>query len=199
MVPLSPALVDRLGDLVVDVKEGFAEGAWTIGAALDQNRAFKDSNGPMSSLRRSIIVREFKTCAERRGIDVRPGQGGAIEVYERNNDDYAVIRLRSAELVAGELRVISNNGSTWGGISDDGFWREVPYVMGWLPQSSESLDFFVAEVTSKTDASVPCLEFGWLHRFGVPAPNGGTSFKPDAADSLEGWDLPSLGEISDGA
>jgi hypothetical protein len=50
MVPLSPLLVDRLGDLVVDVGEGFAEGAWTIDAALDQNSAFRDSNGPMSSL-----------------------------------------------------------------------------------------------------------------------------------------------------
>lgn len=194
MVALSTPLVDILGDLAVDVREGFEAGVWAVDEALTLHTAFTDNNVPRSALVRSVIAREFRTGAERRGLNPRAGLGGSTELYELSGNAYAVIRLRSAEEVAGELRVIANSGSTWGGISDDGFWREVPYVFGCLVNST-SVEFFVAEVIGQSDAAVPHLEFGWVHRFTPSAPQNGSAFTPDDAESLEGWDVPDQGDI----
>lgn len=194
MVALSPSLVDVLGDLAVDVREGFEAGVWAVDEALTLHAAFTDNNVPRSSLVRSVIAREFRAGAERRGLNPRSGLGGATELYELSGEEYAVIRLRGAEEVAGELRVIANSGSTWGGLSDDGFWREVPYVFGCLIKST-SVDFFVAEVVGQSEGAVPHLEFGWLHRFSSPPAGSGSAFTPDDGDSLDGWDVPELGDI----
>lgn len=194
MVSLSASLVDILGDLAVDVREGFEAGVWAVDEALTLHTAFRDNNVPRSALVRAVIAREFRAGAERRGLNPRAGLGGATELYELSGNEYAVIRLRSAEEVAGELRVISNSGSTWGGLSDDGFWREVPYVFGCLVNST-SVEFFVAEVVGQSDAAVPHLEFGWVHRFTPLAPQNGSAFTPDDGESLEGWDVPDQGVI----
>ena len=196
MVALSNELTDALGDLTVDVREGFEASVWAVQDALSLHRAFRDTNVPRSALTRAIIVDEFRVCAERRGLEARPGRGGAVELYERNHDEYAVIRLRGAKEVGGELRVIANSGSTWGGTSDDGFWREIPYVFGCLVNgTNDSLDFFVAEVTGQTKAAVPHLEFGWVHRFQSPNPGNGAAFTPDEEDPLDGWDLLGQGDV----
>lgn len=194
MVALIPQLVEVLGDLAVDVREGFEEGVWAVDEGLSLHTAFTDNNVPRSALVRSIIAREFRTSAERRGLSPRLGLGGSTELYELNGDAFAVIRLRSAEMVTGEIRVLSNSGSTWGGISDDGFWREIPYVFGWLT-SSTSVEFFVAEVTGQSDGAVPHLEFGWVHRFAPPTSRDGSAFTPDDGDSLDGWDMPDHGDV----
>lgn len=195
MVTLSPALVDTLGDLVIDVREGFEASVWAVGEALDLHDAFTDTNIPRSALVRAIIAREFRVAADRRGLNARSGQGGAVELYEVNGSEFAIIRLRGAEEVAGELRVIANSGSTWGGLSDDGFWREVPYVFGCVVED-DSIEFFVAEVVGQTDSAVAHLEFGWVHRFEPPAPRNGAAFTPDDGDTLDGWDTPQQGDIN---
>lgn len=194
MVALSPALVEALGNVVVDVREGYEAGVWAVGEALLLHDAFTDTNVPRSSLVRAIIVRELRAAAARHGLNARSGQGGATEIYELNSDEYAMIRLRGAERVSGDLRVIANSGSTWGGLTDDGLWREVPYVLGCIVGDGASLEFFVAEVIGQTDAAVAHLEFGWTHHFGPSAPVDDASFKPDHEDSLEGWDKPSMGD-----
>ncbi len=199
MVALSTSLVETLGDLVVEVREGYEAGAWAIPEAISQHEAFMDTNGPRSTLTRAIISREFRTAAGRLGLTARSGLGGAVELYELNGSEFAVIRLRSAEEVAGELRVIANSGSTWGGLTDDGFWREVPYVFGWIAGPGDALEFFVAEVIGQTDSAVAQLEFGWTHRFQPSVPQTGASFAPDDGDLLDGWDLPEHGVIGNEA
>lgn len=196
MVALPPTLVDTLGDLAVDVREGFESGAWAVTEATSLHQAFTDTNHPRSALVRAIIANEFRAAAGRRGLNPRSGQGGAVELYEPHGGNYAVIRLRSAEVDAsGELLVISNSGSTWGGLSDEGFWREYPYVFGWIVSDNDSVEFFVAEVIGQTQTAVPRLEFGWVHRFAGPSPRAGASFTPDDGDTLDGWDLPDAGDI----
>lgn len=196
MVALPPALVDSLGDLAVDVREGYESGAWTVTEATSLHLAFTDTSHPRSALVRAIIANEFRAAAGRRGLNARYGQGGAVELYEPHGSDFAVIRLRSAEIdAAGDPLVISNSGSTWGGLSDEGFWREYPYVFGWTVSDNDSVDFFVGEVIGQTETAVPRLEFGWVHRFTRPAPSDGTSFTPDDGDSLDGWDLPDAGDL----
>lgn len=195
MVALSSKLLDDLGDVVVDVREGFEAGVWAVTEALELHPAFKDTNIPRAALVRAIIAREFRAAADRHGLNPRSGQGGSVELYELNGDEYAIIRLRGAEEVGEELRVIANSGSTWGGLSDDGFWREVPYVFGCTMTEGEAVNFFVAEVIGQSDAAVAHLEFGWMHRFGGPAPQGESSFTPDDGESLDGWDVPDAGDI----
>lgn len=198
MVALSSSLVDTLGDLVVDVREGFEAEVGVVAHALSLHQAFTDTNVPRSALVRSIIVREFRAAANKLGLYARSGQGGAVELYEKNNHDYAIIRLRGANQVGDELRVIANSGSTWGGLSEDGFWREVPYVFG-CTVVNDSLQFFVAEVVGQTKASVAHLEFGWTHRFESPASHSDSPFTPDDGDLLDGWDMPDVGAVSDQA
>ena len=195
MVALSDELVDALGDLAVEIREGFESGAWSIGEALSLHPAFEDTNLPRSALTRAIIASEFRKAADRRGLTVRSGMGGATELYEMSRSEYAVIRLRGASMMGEELRVIANSGSTWGGLSDDGFWREVPYVFGFMVTDNDSVNFFVAEVVGQSAGAVPHLEFGWTHYFGPPAPTGDSVFLPDDDDSLDGWDAPDSGEI----
>lgn len=199
MVALFPDLVDTLGDVVVDVREGFEAGVWAVGDAVSLHEAFRDTNIPRSALVRAIIAREFRAAAGRRGLNPRSGQGGATELYELNGGEYAVIRLRGAEEAAGDLRVIANSGSTWGGISDDGLWREVPYVFGCIGSGADSLEFFVGEVIGQTDSAVAHLEFGWVHRFAPQAPHNGVSFTPDSGESLAGWDTPDRGDVGNHA
>lgn len=199
MVPLSPTLVDTLGDLVVDVREGFEAGVWAVTEALSLHGAFTDTNIPRSALVRAIIAREFRAAAGRLGLSDRAGVGGAVELYEANGSEFAIIRLRGAEEAAGQFRVIANSGSTWGGLSDDGLWREVPYVFGCIVGDADSLEFFVAEVIGQTDAAVAHLEFGWLHRFAPARPQNGASFTPDSGDSLDGWDLAEQSDVGNEA
>ncbi|MBS1906185.1 MAG: hypothetical protein JST33_06375 [Actinobacteria bacterium] len=195
MVALSSELLDLLSDVAFDVREGFEASVWAVNAALELHPAFNDNNVPRSALMRAVIAREFRSAAGRRGLNPRSGLGGAVELYELNGDEYAVVRLRGAEIVGEELRVIANSGSTWGGLSDDGFWREVPYVFGCTFTEDDSVRFFVAEVIGQSDGAVAHLEFGWTHHFGEPAPRGGSSFTPDGGDSLDGWDLPEADDI----
>lgn len=195
MVALSSDLVELLGGVALDIREEFEASAGLVTAALELHPAFTDNNVPRSALVRSIIAREFRAAAGRRGINPRSGLGGAVELYELNGDEYAIVRLRGAELVGEELRVIANSGSTWGGQSDDGFWREVPYVFGCTFGENDSVSFFVAEVIGQSEGAVAYLEFGWTHRFDEPAPRGGASFTPDSGDSLDGWDLPDAGDV----
>lgn len=195
MVALSEELVDVLGDLAVDVREGFESGVWAVDEGLSLHPAFTDNNVPRSALVRAIIASEFRASAGRRGLNPRSGSGGATELYEINGNEYAVIRLRGAVEVGDELRVIANSGSTWGGTSDDGFWREVPYIFGCIV-SQTAVEFFVAEVVGQSTAAVPHLEFGWTHRFTPPTPRDGSAFTPDDGDSLDGWDMPDEGDVS---
>lgn len=198
MVALSSELVDALGDIAADVREGFEADVWAVSGALDLHPAFTDTNVPRSALVRAIIAREFRTAANRRGLNPRSGLGGSVELYEQNGREYAIIRLRGAEVVGEELRVIANNGSTWGGLSDDGLWREAPYVFG-CTVTNESVNFFVAEVVGQSDSTVAHLEFGWVHRFGSPQPRAQASFNPDDDESLNGWDEPNAGDIEEQA
>lgn len=195
MVALSSTLLDALGDVAVDVREGYEASVWAVNSALDLHPAFRDTNVPKAALVRAIIAREFRVAADRLGLNPRSGQGGAVELYEQNGDEYAVIRLRSAEEFGAELRVIANSGSTWGGLSDDGFWRESPYIFGCTLTADESVNFFVAEVVGQSEAAVAHLEFGWVHRFGAFALESTASFSPDPGDSLDGWDVPDAVQI----
>lgn len=188
MVALTKELVQKLADVAVDVSEGFEADGWSVSAAIELHPSFADTNHPRSSMNRAIIAREFGAAAARAGLYERPASGGAREIYEVNGDDYAIIRLRSAKEVDGELQVIANSGTSFGGISDDGFWREIPYVFGWSFDESQRVRFFVAEVVGHTDAKVPHFEFGWMHRFDAPPVGGGAAFTPDNGDSLGGWD-----------
>lgn len=193
MVALSTDLVDLLGSVALDVREGFEAGVWAVTEALELRPAFKDNNVPRSALVRAIIAREFRSAAGRRGLNPRSGQGGAVELFEFNGDEYAIIRLRGAEVVGEDLRVITNSGSTWGGLSDDGLWREAPYVFGCTFTEEDSVNFFVAEVVGQSEAAVARLEFGWTHRFDEPSLQGESTFIPDDGDSLDGWDTLDAG------
>lgn len=197
MVALTPSLIDVLGDLAVDVREGFEAEAGSVSKALSLNAAFTENNVPRSALERSIIVREFLASAGRHGLNPRPGLGGAVELYEPLAQDYAIIRLRSAEIVAGELRVIASSGSTWGGLSEEGLWRDFPYVFGYVVGDDDTLEFFVAEVTGQTKTAVAHLEFGWTHHFTTPSTPPGEAFEPNEEESLDGWDRPQVAAVSE--
>jgi len=199
MVALSPELVEQLRHVVNDAREGFEAGVWAVNDALALHAAFIDTNSPRSALIRSIVVSEFRAAAERRGLYARTGTGGAVELYEANGNEYAVIRLRSAAEVDGQIRVIANSGSSWNGLSDDGLWRESRYVFGFMVNDHDSISFFVAEVIGETNASVAHLEFGWVHRFSAPTTGGDVSFTPDGGDSLDGWDIAGEFDIADEA
>lgn len=177
-------LIDQLGDLAIDIREGYEEKSGEIDTALTLLSAFTETGGPRSSLERALAVSEFKKSAQRLGLDERTGPGGTAELVLPVDIDRAILRVRSAEFVGDEPRMIAN-GAIWGGL--EGFWRELPFVFGWTADSHGSIDFFVAEVTGKTDNAVPILLFGWTHFFNRPAPLAG-AFKPDAGDDLYGWD-----------
>lgn len=195
MVALSSDLIELLSGVALDVREELEASAGSVAGALELHPAFTDNNVPRSALVRAIIAREFRAAAGRRGLSPRAGLGGAVELYELNGDEYAVIRLRGADLVGEDLRVIANSGSTWGGLSDDGLWREAPYVFGCTFGDNDFVSFFVAEVIGQSKGAVAHLEFGWTHRFDDPAPGRGASFTPDSADSLDGWDVPNVGDV----
>jgi len=199
MVALSFELVEQLSHVANDAREGFEAGVWAVNEALKLHTAFGDTNSPRSALIRSIVVREFRAAAERCGLYARTGNGGAVELYEANGNEVAVIRLRSAAEVDGQMRVIANSGSSWNGLSDDGLWRESRYVFGFVVDDHDSIDFFVAEVIGETNAAVAHLEFGWMHRFSAPPTGGNLSFTPDEGDSLDGWDISDEDNIANEA
>jgi hypothetical protein len=190
MIALSPHLVELLGNVAGDVREVFEAEQWSVAAAVELNAAFTDTNHPRASMTRAIIAREFLASAHRNGLSDHPAQGGAVELYEQNGEgmDMAMIRLRGAKDVDGDLRVLANAGSTWGGLSEDGFWREIPYVFAWYLDEAGALQFVVAESVGKTAGSMPCFEFGWMHRFISLAPSSTQGFAPDNTDSLGDWD-----------
>lgn len=193
MVALSHELVGVLGDVVVDVREGFEANAGSIAAALTQHESFTRSNRPRSSLRRSLIEDELEHACIRQGLDAQPGSGGAFEITTLDNDAFAVIRLRTAKYVDGELKVIANQGSTYGGLAEDALIREYPYVLGVVATEQDSLEFFVAHVRGHSEGRVPYLEFGWMHHFQAPTTPSGASFIPDDGDDLDGWDSDDQG------
>lgn len=193
MVALSHELVGVLGDVVVDVREGFEANAGSIAAALAQHESFTRSNRPRSSLRRSLIEDELEHACIRQGLDAQPGGGGAFEITVLDDDALAVIRLRTAKYVDGELKVIANQGGTYGGLAEDALIREYPYVLGVVATEQDSLEFFVAHVRGHSEGRVPYLEFGWMHHFQAPTTPTGTSFIPDDGDDLDGWDADDQG------
>ncbi|RKR76369.1 hypothetical protein C8E83_3541 [Frondihabitans australicus] len=189
MVALCGELVQKLGDVAVDVAEGFEADSGTVSAALELHPSFTDTNHTRSSMIRAIIAREFSRAAIRAGMYERDGSGGAREIFELNGDEYALIRLRGAKHVNGELRVIANKGSSFGGIADDELVRLMPYVFAWFVDDTHRLRFLVAEVRGRTDTKVQYFEFGWTHYFDVPTVGGGFAFTPDDGDELDGWDV----------
>jgi hypothetical protein len=193
MVALSNELVEVLGDVVVDVREGYEASAGSVTAAVGQHEAFSRSNRPRSSLRRSLIENELEHACARQGLQAKPGSGGSLEITEMDNGAIAVIRLRGAKYVNGELRVIANNGSTYGGLSDDAILREYPYVLGVVVTDHDSLEFFVAFVEGHSEGRVPYLEFGWVHHFQPPTNLIDSAFMPDDGDDLDGWDIDAQG------
>ncbi len=190
MPALPSHLIDQLGDLAVDIREGYEANSGEIDTALGLLPAFTEFGQPRSALERALAVSEFKKSALRFGLEERTGPGGSAELILPVGNDRAILRFRSAEFVGEEPRMIAN-GAMWGGV--EGLWREIPYVFGWTTDGHGSIDFFVAEVTGKTDHAVPMLIFGWIHFFNRPAPLNG-AFKPDSGDNLDGWDRPAKDE-----
>lgn len=139
---------------------------------------------------RSLVIDAVKAGASRYGVWFEVVSGGALELRFSTELGYQIFRLKSAKRTArGELVILANKASRWGDIDEETLIYEQHCVLGYVTSADGVGEIFVAEVRGVEDGVPGRLILGPETALGDDdwGPSQG-GFKPDADDSLPGFD-----------
>ena len=190
MTQLDDEALALLNQIAAEVRDVFEDRGYTIGNALSQDRAFRRSNRPKSSMTRELIAEGLEIGSARAGVWCDKGPGGSQEIHLEVLGRPCVFRLKNAKALSnGEYKIVTNNVSNWGDLDEETLIFEEPWALGYVLGKEGLAEIFAAKVLGITEGTPgvlilgPAVELG--HR---PMPSGG--FVP-AEEELEGFESES--------
>lgn len=198
MSHLSPEEVDRLQSLAFWIREVFAERGYRIGDALDQDSSFSDGQRPRSGLARALMRRAVTIAASHLSLNVVPGEGGSYSLESLDRGYRRSYRVRAAEVIEGEFRILSSSDNIMK-TDEDSLFTEEPWVLGYTLSLDNQIEvLFAAQVLDHIDGSPGQLVLGSTYMLpGIPPTDVGAF---DGSNEDLPWDDDRLSdEESDSA
>lgn len=195
MSHLSSECIDRFNRIGDHVREelGF-RGYSAVEAALEADRAFRNSSAPRTALTREVIAAAVAAGANLEGIYFERKPNRAVELTFTDGGRQANVRLRMAQRTADGAFVVPHNAaSTWGSEDEAVLFPEEPWVLGYrLDDNNMLADLFLAHALGVTAGRPGRLILGapiLLAGSGGRDPFGGRFYAPDEGldDGFEEW------------
>lgn len=159
----SPRELDLLGQVAFEICETAQAEGYTVERAISSNVAFRDGNGPTSSLQRAIVKAAARRGASEVGMSSDTTAGGGLDLVSIDADIQRRYRLKVAtKSVDGDYDFVCGVGSSLLHAEVEGvLWREERWILGFnMTEDNVIGDIFIAEVVGYHGAGPVHLELG---------------------------------------